>query len=235
VSLANSLEISREPRPDINRTLAGELFRASNHQLSPSKCSVAYANNRRLRSFYERVDVPGMLRATGLQDEVLRDEGYLWMGPIRGAFHFDEEPNIYVQLSGASDVFLIPPSHVDIYTRGARFRDLPSREELLRDPVLKTVPIILFRMRPGDAVTFPGRTFHLFVAQTQDRLAVNFFFLPRWRRLECSADDWYSREAREPRGLERLALRQLWARSFVRLYEETGRGIIFMGEKNEYI
>ncbi|CAK0882820.1 unnamed protein product [Prorocentrum cordatum] len=157
------------------------------------------------------------------------------MGPVRGGFHYDEEPNVYLQVSGESDVLLVHPDYVRAFSAGLRSRQPPSLADLARDPFLRQIPTHFFHMRPGDAVTFPGGTYHMVMAQTFDRLALNFFFMPKWRKLEVLDHDWYSSERRGPLGDERLALRQLWARTLVRLYEDTGKAVIYMGEKNEYL
>jgi len=227
----NTPELQNIPEAEANLLkllglLAGEL---------KDKNLAGYINNRRLKKTYEKLNVPKIISELGMEDEILRDEGYMWMGPIRGGFHYDEEANIYVQLSGESDVFLIPPSHVNLYTNGLRHKDLPSREELEHDLHVRKVPFHFLHMKPGNAITFPGRGFHLFVAQSINRLAVNLFFLPRWKKMMYDDADWYTSEFKYPLGPERLALRQLWARTFVRLYEELGEAVIYMGQKNEYI
>eukprot|EP00415_Alexandrium_ostenfeldii_P003568 UN3568 len=71
------------------------------------------------------------------------------------------------------------------------------------------------------------------MAQTHDRIALNWFFIPGWRKMEYNPADWYSIEAKRSR--KRLALRQLWARTLTRMYEDTGKGIVYMGTKLEYI
>ncbi|CAK0897912.1 unnamed protein product [Prorocentrum cordatum] len=206
----------------------------SNHSREDRQyCSVGYINSRRLGKLH--AGLPDLVRGLGLEREVLRQQSFLWMGPVRGGFHYDEEPNVYVQVSGESDLLLIHPDYVKAYSAGLRIRQPPSLAELAKDPFLRRIPMHLFHMKPGEAVTFPGGTYHMILAQTFDRLAVNFFFMPTWRKLEVLDSDWYSSERREPGGNERLALRQLWARTLVRLYEETGKGVIFMGEKLEYL
>merc|ERR1712083_910621 len=102
----------------------------------------------------------------------------------------------------------------------------PTYQYLTADPYIRTVPIHLIHLRPGDGLTFSGRTYHGVHALTHDRVALNFFFVPRWRKMEYTQASWYTKEAAA--SLERLALRQLWARSFSRLYDESGKGVIFM-------
>merc|ERR1712048_648318 len=99
---------------------------------------------RRLKKLYSQM--PDFAKVLDLQEDIFRDEGYLWMGPVRGGFHYDEEANIYIQLSGESDVFLIPQGHVDIFTSGLRHKNLPRREELESDPIMRKVPFHLFRL-----------------------------------------------------------------------------------------
>jgi len=172
----------------------------------------------------------------GLEDDIFRTEGYFWIGSVRGGFHYDEEANVYVQLSGESDVILIPQNYTDYTSGGVRhLGSIFCKKVQEQYNHTKNIPMHVFRLKPGDAITFPGRTYHWFLAQTPDRLALNFFFIPKWRRMEYHDADWYSQEAKPKNGLQRLAVRQLWARSFVRLYNETDKGIIFMGMKNEYI
>lgn len=230
-SLADAQAISRDP-PDINLSLAAEVDSVA-HSQEQGQCQVGYIHTRRVPLLHERL--PNVAAALGLEEEVLRTESFVWMGPIRGGFHYDEEANVYVQLSGESDVFLVPQNFTDKVSGGMRRFELPSREMLERDTRWKGIPLHMIRLKPGDGLTFPGRTFHLFLAQTYDRVAVNFFFLPKFRQMEYTEADWYAREARAPQGEARLAVRQLWARAFVRLYEKTGKGIVFMGEKNEYL
>lgn len=51
--------------------------------------------------------------------------------------------------------------------------------------------------------------------------------------MEYTPADWYTEEA--ARSLPRLALRQLWSRTLARLFDDTGRGVIYMGTKLEYV
>jgi len=235
ISLADNMAITHG-NPDVSVGAATALHNAApkgSNPLLKDRCEVGYINNKRMKQMYKML--PNLTKEMGMEDEVLREEGYLWMGPVRGGFHYDEEANVYIQLSGESDTFLIPQSHVDMFSQGQRNKNLPRREEVEMDPWMKRVPFHLHRLKPGEGLVFPGRTFHLFLAQSYNRLAINFFFMPKWRKMEYTKYDWYSQVAAEPQGTARLALRQLWARTLVRLYEETGKGVIFMGEKNEYI
>merc|ERR1712217_266608 len=173
-------------------------------------------------------------------DDVLRSESFLWLGNVHmpihyvgtQSLHYDEEPNFYVHLSGEMNLVVIHPNFTDVSFGGSRHPSMPSFESYKSDPYLKQVPFHLVRMRPGDGITFPSRAYHWASAVKHDRVALNFFFIPKWRRMEYVASDWYSREAEK--SLERLAMRQLWARTLSRLYDDTGKAIIFMGTKLEY-
>jgi len=198
-------------------------------------CKTGYVHTRRMPRFHGKLpEIEGPL---GIADEVLRAQSMVWFGPTPGGFHFDEEANVYVQLSGESFAFIAPQNFTDTMTGSIRHpwgsKGLPSRATIEADPVLKEIPIYFVHLRPGDALTVQGRAYHRFMAQTQDRVSLNWFFIPRWRRMEYTPADWYSKEAARSR--TRLALRQLWARTLVHVYERHGKGLIYMGTKLEYL
>merc|ERR1712226_409719 len=99
---------------------------------------------------------------------------------------------VYIQIKGESDVMLIPQNHTETSFGAHRHPTAPSLEAIRSDPYLKNVPLVVFHMSPGDGLVFPGRTYHVFGAQTIDRVALNFFFIPRWRKMEYMKEDWYS-------------------------------------------
>lgn len=206
-------------------------------ELGPNSapCRTGYVHTRRLPNFHAKLpDIEGPM---GIEEDTLRSQSMLWLGSTPGGFHFDEEANVYVQLSGESFAFLVPQNFTDVMTGSERHpwgsSGLPAREEIAADPFLKEIPIYFVHLKPGDGITLQGRAYHRFMAQTQDRVSLNWFFIPRWRRMEYTPADWYSKEAK--RSLPRLALRQLWARTLAKLFDETGRGVIFMGGKLEYL
>jgi len=219
-----------------NATLQKVIANAAPH-LGPvfAPCRTGYIHTRRLPRFHEQL--PELEGPMGIKEDVLRAQSMLWMGTTPGGFHFDEEANVYVQLTGESFAFLVPQNFTDVMTGGQRHpwksEGLPSRSMLAADPLLREIPIYFVHLRPGDGITLQGRAYHRFMAQTQDRIALNWFFMPRWRHMEYTPADWYSREAQ--RSLPRLALRQLWARTLVRLWDEAGKGVIYMGTKLEYL
>mmetsp|Transcript_52178 Transcript_52178/g.167181 ORF Transcript_52178/g.167181 Transcript_52178/m.167181 type:complete len:562 (-) Transcript_52178:50-1735(-) len=194
-----------------------------------------YINTRRIPAFHKLL--PEIESLTGIKGDVLRGQSQLWMGGTAGGFHYDEEANIYVQLTGETYAFLVPQNYTDAFTGAIRHPwgsvGLPSREEFERDPYLKQVPVYLVHLGPGDGITLQGRTYHRFMAHTQDRIALNWFFIPGWRKMEYNPADWYSVEAE--RSLERLATRQLWARTLSRAFDNDGTGVIYMGNKLEYV
>merc|ERR1712110_1319788 len=143
------------------------------------------------------------------------------------------EPNVYVQLRGETDVLLIPQNFSDVSFGSMRLAHMPALDDVKQDPWWRKIAVPICHLSPGDGVTFPGHTYHMFATGDTERIAMNFFFIPRWRKMEYTPYDWYSVESSE--SMERLALRQLWARSFVRLYEDTGLGPIFIGAKLEYL
>mmetsp|Transcript_91293 Transcript_91293/g.212352 ORF Transcript_91293/g.212352 Transcript_91293/m.212352 type:complete len:426 (-) Transcript_91293:80-1357(-) len=230
-NLADRQYMAGEQVPDINLGLRTQLEMRKG--VSVEHCDTGYLNVRRIPRFYERL--PDLPKAMGLENDVLRVQSYLWMGALRGGFHYDEEANIYVQLTGEADVWLIPQNYTLQTSGGTRTWNPPSTAALEQDPYLKELPFHLFRLRPGDGVLFPAFSYHLVCAQSPERVALNFFFMPRWRRMEYSEADWYSQEAKRPLGLERLAVRQLWIRSLARLWDEKGRGLIVNAGKNEYL
>jgi len=198
-----------------------------------------YVNTKRLPKFFS--ELPDTAEKLGVKDDVLRSQSFLWLGvsgplhPFDPPFpiHYDEEPNVYVQVSGEIIMLLIPPSYTDFTFGGFRHPSLPALEETMASGIAPQVPVHLIRLRPGQGVTFPGRTYHSIMVPKMDRISLNFFYIPRWRRMEYTPSDWYSQEA--SRSLERLAVRQLWAKTLSRMYDTTGRGIVFMGQKLEYI
>merc|ERR1712187_364702 len=97
---------------------------------------------------------------------------------------------------------------------------------LEQDKYYKQMEVHLIHMRPGDGITLPSFAYHSVHAPDPKRISLNFFFIPKWRKMEYTPNNWYTAEAK--RSLERLALRQLWARSFAQLYEKTGSGIVYM-------
>jgi len=183
-----------------------------------------YINARRLPQLYKKL--PDITKRIGIDKDVLRTETLFWMGGTPGGLHYDEEQNFYVQLTGETFAFVVPPNFTDYFLGGERHpHEFPLHN--------KEVPIFLIHMKPGDGLVFPGRTYHHFFAQSPSRLSLNWFFVPKWRAMEYHEADWYHKEAKE--SLERLAVRQHWARTFSRLYDDTGKGVVFMGNKLEYI
>jgi len=194
-----------------------------------------YVHTRRLPEFHKKL--PEVEKLMGIEEDVLRGQSMLWLGATAGGFHYDEEANVYVQLSGETFAFLVPQNYTDAFTGAVRHpwssAGLPGWQELERDPWLKNVPIYLVHLRPGDGITLQSRTYHRFMAQTADRVSLNWFFIPKWRKMEYNPSDWYAQEAE--RSLERLAMRQLWARSLKKVFDDTGRGLVYMGTKLEYL
>lgn len=194
-----------------------------------------YIHTKRLPGFHSRM--PQIEGPMGIQDDVLRGQSQLWMGPTPGGFHYDEEANVYLQLTGYTLAFLVPQNYTSFFTGAIRHpwgsSGLPNRQEIAADPYIKQVPIYMIPLHAGEGITLQGRTYHRFFAQTQDRIALNWFFIPGWRKMEYTPADWYSEEA--ARSLPRLALRQLWSRTLARLFDDTGRGVIYMGTKLEYV
>jgi len=194
-----------------------------------------YVHTRRLPAFHKKL--PDIEKLMGIEDDVLRGQSMLWMGSTPGGFHYDEEANVYVQLSGVTVAILVPQNWTDYFTGAVRHpwgsQGLPGWQELEKDPDMKNVPIYLVPLRPGDGVTLHGRTYHRFMAQTHDRIALNWFFIPGWRKMEYTPADWYSIEA--AKSPVRLAIRQLWARTIAKLYDDTGMGVVYMGTKLEYL
>lgn len=222
-------------KPQSLRQLATTL-EGVQHGIAAQTSISGFSNTKRLPKFSGKL--PNIAAAMGLEDDVLRSESFLWLGNVHmpihyvgtQGLHYDEEPNFYVHLSGEMNLVVIHPNFTDVAFGGSRHPSMPRFDE--PDPYLARVPLHLVRMRPGDGITFPGRAYHWASAVKYDRVALNCFFIPRWRRMEYLESDWYSREARA--SPVRLALRQLWARTLARLYDETGRAIIFMGTKLEY-
>mmetsp|Transcript_74283 Transcript_74283/g.176977 ORF Transcript_74283/g.176977 Transcript_74283/m.176977 type:complete len:570 (+) Transcript_74283:131-1840(+) len=195
-----------------------------NMTVFPSPFRAGYINARRLPQLYTKL--PDITKRLGIDQDVLRTETLFWMGGTPGGLHYDEEQNFYVQLAGETFAFVVPQNFTDYWQGGDRHpQSFPSEGT--------DVPIFLIHMQPGDGLVFPGRTYHRFYAQSPNRLSLNWFFVPKWRAMEYHEADWYALEAKA--SLERLALRQHWARSFARLYDDTGKGIVFMGNKLEYI
>jgi len=209
--------------------------RASRPPYSYGQRSTAYINTKRLPAFHKKL--PTVERPMGLEDDVLRSQSQLWLGATAGGFHYDEEANVYIQLSGDTFAFLVPQNYTDVFTGSRRHpwgsSGLPNRDMLKKDPYLKTIPVYLTHLKPGDGITLHGKTYHRFVAQTHDRISLNWFFIPAWRKMEYNPADWYTQEA--ALNLQRLAVRQLWARTLARLWDEQQTGIIFMGTKLEYL
>lgn len=231
-NLADRQAMSLEPLPDVSAEQRRTID--SKRGVGIDYCDTAYVNTRRMPRLH--ASLPDLPKTLGMEDDILRVVSYLWMGALRGGFHYDEEANVYVQLVGEADVWLIPQNYTIPATGGSRIMNPPSQRVLETDPFWKQVPFHVFRIGPGQGVTFPASTYHLFCAQSPERVAINFFFIPKWRRMEYHAADWYHQEARRPvGGLQRLALRQLWARSFARLWDERGRSLIWNAGKNELL
>lgn len=231
-SLADRQSMFREGEPDVPREAREAMDRAGGTGKN-GYCDAGYLHTRRMPRLH--ASLPDVAKELGMEDEILRVQSFLWMGAVRGGFHYDEEANVYIQLVGEADVWLLPQNYTNPLLGGARRAELPSEEQLRSDPLWKEVPLHLLRLKPGEGVTFPSFTYHLVCAQSVERVALNFFFMPKWRKMEFSAADWYPQEAKRPHGLERLAIRQLWARSFARLWDEKKRGLIVNAHKNEYL
>jgi len=231
-NLADRFMMMKEPWPGPD--LSGELrYKLETMKGYGDLCNAGYVNTRRLKRLYEKL--PDVTKLAGLESQVLRTQSYLWMGPLRGGFHYDEEANIYVQMTGESDVWLVHQNYTNPVSGGRRTFDPPSREALAKDPFLREIPWHVFRLKPGDGIVFPAYNYHLVCSQSADRVALNFFYFPRFRRMEYSEVDWYAQEAKRHRGVERLAVRQLWMRTFARLWDERGISVVFNAGKNELL
>lgn len=230
-NLADGVSQWGAPHPDIN----GEQKRIVDFKrlIATQNCDTGYIHTRRMPKLH--ATLPDVVAEAGMQDDVVRVQSYLWMGALRGGFHYDEEANIYVQLTGEADVWLIHQNFTRPYGGGKRVEQPPSPQRVLTDPYVKQVPIHIFRIKAGEGLVFPAYTYHLFNAQSPERVALNFFFMPKWRKMEYAEADWYTQEAKGPNGLVRLALRQIWTRSFARLWDEKKRGLVVNSFKNEYL
>lgn len=203
----------------------------------------AYVNTKRMPKFFERL--PDVAEKLQLKPHVTRTESFLWMGKVMpnlhwfstdrapGALHFDEESNFYIQVTGVTQYVVIPLNFTEVSFGATRHPGYPTFQELEQDPYFRNVTLHLITLKPGDGLTFPGMAYHSVHPLVHDRVALNFFFVPGWRQMEHTPMNWYSKEA--DRSLKRLALRQLWARSFARAWDDEGRGMFAMGEKLEYL
>lgn len=197
-----------------------------------------FVNVRRLPRFAEQLpDVPAALHLT---DDVLHAVSILWLGPMSsGAWHplsgegphYDAQANVYVQLAGEADVLLLPPAYTDLFDwKDNRFVFPRSIEEMrawVRSSDLPArVPFVLAHLRPGDGLTLPSRAYHLFMAQGTERVALNYFFHPRWRCMQYNSTDLASRTKATRLAMNKLALlasQRVWREKGKAVFTDTGR------------
>jgi len=180
----------------------------------------ANINLKRLPNFGGNVDVPGKL---GLSSDVAGMLGLLWMGlvpenPTMNPFHTDVQDNILMELVSEVVVSIVP-------------------RELLwqKDDEEVSGKYYKVHLKPGEGIVIPSNFLHSVYHLYPDRLGVNFFFEPRFGRMQWpnSTGNFYAETAKMNK--EHLAMRSLWFQSANYVWQRDAKGVGFHGWKMEIL
>jgi len=180
------------------------------------------------------IDVHSLAAALGLGEQVEHAHNFLWMGASPGGIHSDIQDNVLVQITGTSDVFLVPANCSLALDLSTSIAHASVTSDWIRQQEAD-FPFFLVRLRPGDGLAIPSNTMHTVLSQDPGRIGMNFFLEPRHGRMQ-----WPGAPANffnyAPRG--RLAMRTLWVKAVKDLWERREAGtpsFIMHGERQEIV
>lgn len=190
-----------------------------------------------------KLQLQDMHKNMGSPNWVERLWNLLWIGPVGDFWHFDEEDNLLICVSGNLYVAVMEQPYTDLVsgTRniGLGFNNLigffqhrvPGQPHWVdENPWIKHIPIHFLKLEPGMGITVPSRTYHNVLALDGNRILMNCFMFPKWRSLEAGEHSWFRA------GTQADSFRAMWhlkVASVGRLWDTRRVGGFFAGYKLE--
>jgi len=180
------------------------------------------------------LDVQSLTAKLGLAGQVEHAHNLLWLGASPGGIHSDIQDNVLVQISGVSDVFVVPANcsltlSLDL---SAAFTPVNADWILEQGP---DFPFFLVTLRPGDGLVIPSNAMHTVASRDPGRIGMNFFFEPRYGQMQwpTAPANYYTYASKG-----RLAMRLLWAKSVKEMWDSKDAGapsFIIHGQRQELV
>lgn len=214
------------PKPP---TLGGTRRSFPDPKQMPNSARIAL---KRLPNYVNEDDMLRKLSIEGWE----RAEGQIIMGHANGDTHWDEQDNIFVQVSGVSVVFAVDAEYSNAIGGDEKWSfkssGLTVFEWLYSDEVRKTaIPWYYMVLGPGDAIAIPSRAFHA-VYGAHNRASIQTFLEPTFQGMRFGTNKnsyWYMESDL------RQALRNLYFKTLARLWETRGMGLVAQGGIIEYL
>jgi len=201
----------------------------------PDPKQMPMASRIALRRLPKYIDEEAMLSKLGLVEGVERPEGQIIMGHAMGDTHWDEQDNIFIQVSGVSAVFGVPADYADAVdggTKSAKSTGLNWDDWLKADQVRRTaIPWYYMVLKPGDGIAIPSRALHA-VYGGHNRASLQTFLEPEYKGMRWGTNEhsyWYKESD------TRQAVRNLIFKTVGRLWETRRVGIVAQGGIIEYL
>jgi len=179
-------------------------------------------NLRRVPRFDGGLKVADLI---GLGDRSTRGLNLLWygvspVGPLDG-LHTDVQDNVLIELVSPTNVYVMPRE---------TFWDLPADANFTGD-----VDIYKIRLEPGDGLAIPSNFLHTVEHLQDDRLAVNYFFEPKWGAMQWpdGKGNYFTELAKTNKS--HLAMRSLWFETVGALWDRHKIGISMHSWKMEVL
>mmetsp|Transcript_71440 Transcript_71440/g.209404 ORF Transcript_71440/g.209404 Transcript_71440/m.209404 type:complete len:589 (+) Transcript_71440:77-1843(+) len=226
--------VYRYPREEAEALIAPALnaYRQVNTQTT--------INVRRLPHF----PLQDMHKAMGSPAWVERLWNLLWIGPVGDFWHFDEEDNLLICVSGSIYVAVMEQNVTDVVsgTRniGLGFNNLEGffnhKEKgrshwVDKNRWIEKIPIHFLKLEPGMGITIPSRTYHNVMALDGNRILMNCFFFRKFGEPETNSQSWYRPGSQSD---TYRAMRHLKATSIWQLWDTQAIGGFFSGYKLEF-
>mmetsp|Transcript_91004 Transcript_91004/g.281454 ORF Transcript_91004/g.281454 Transcript_91004/m.281454 type:complete len:523 (+) Transcript_91004:51-1619(+) len=160
------------------------------------------------------VEPQDLAEKIGAGGQVLHAHNLLWFGVSIGGIHLDIQDNVLVQVSGVSEVFVVPANCSLGFDLG--IGNNPVNAEWIQKQGAN-LPFFLMRLEPGDAVAIPSNSMHVVASQDPKRIGMNFFMEPRHGRMRWP---WAPANFYNYADRGHLAMRELWLQTIKEMWRD---------------
>lgn len=177
-------------------------------------------------------DMSTLFGHLGLEGLAEYAHNLLWVGASPGGMHNDIQDNVLIQITGESELLIVPANCSLQIDLGNGFR-LASVDWLKGEG--KDMAYFLIKLSPGDAVVIPSNSMHVVSSQDPSRIGMNFFIEPKHGQMQWpyAPANFYN-----VAGEGHLALRSLWVRTIEDMWKtrpHDSPSYIIHGERQEFI
>merc|ERR1711865_299477 len=105
-----------------------------------------------------------------------KHHSFIWIGPSPGGLHYDELPNILIQLQGEKELVIFSSEFTEAID-GDHYPSSFNLTTFFSDaPRLREIPHFRVKLTPGVGVVIPRFAYHAPSSRTADSLSLNVFF-----------------------------------------------------------